>query len=166
MLRTIRALALAGGAWLLAAPLTAAVFVVHLTNGTSFSSRYRPVDAEWDASKVVFNDEWGNRIALSKSDIDRIDTDVELSGFGHVIDNSTVAVGWAPNDAPEEGSAEAPARLAAQAAGAEGDAGPGAEPIYNSEDLPPTMQILPSESPEGNTYVIPAPAPTPESPVI
>jgi hypothetical protein len=154
-LRTGSALAVA---LLGVAPASAAVFVIHLNNGTTFESRFRPVDAEYDANKVVFVDEIGILIALAKSDIANIESDVERSGFGHVIDDTTIAVGWAPNDAPEEGSAQDQARQAAiEAAGR--TQGPAAEPIYDVENVPATMQVIPSYTPEGQPFVIPAQPP-------
>jgi hypothetical protein len=154
-LRTGSALAVA---LLGVAPASAAVFVIHLNNGTTFESRFRPLDAEYDASKVVFLDEVGILIALPKSEIATIESDVERSGFGHVIDDTTIAVGWAPNDAPEEGSAQDQARQAAIAAAGQAQ-GPAAEPIYDVENVPATMQVIPSYTPEGQPFVIPAQVP-------
>lgn len=167
-LRTGSALAVA---LLGVAPASAAVFVIHLNNGTTFESRFRPLDAEYDANKVVFVDEVGTLIALAKSEISKIESDVERSGFGHVIDNTTIAVGWAPNDAPEEGSAQDQARQAAIAA--EGRTqGAAAEPIYDVNQSPGTMNWSPvfSSEPAATGVVMSepiggqAPAPPPAEP--
>ena len=148
-------------ALLAAAPGSAAVFAVHLTNGAVFESRYRPLDAFYDAGKVILLDEVGNSVAISKADIARIETDVEVSGYGHVLDDTTIALGWAPNDAPLDGTPEAVARAQAQDAANAGPRGPAAEPIYDAENIPATMMVIPSFTSEGQPYVIPAPtAPT------
>lgn len=145
-----------------AAPAGAAVFAVHLTNGAVFESRYRPIDAFYDDSKVIVLDEVGNSVAIAKSDIARIDSDVEVSGYGHVLDDTTIALGWAPNDAPLEGTPEAMARAEAQDAANAGPAGPAPEPIYDAESIPATMMVIPSFTSEGQPFVIPAPtAPRP-----
>jgi hypothetical protein len=158
MSRWLRAASAVAVASLVAAPGAAAVFAIHLHNGTTFETRYRPVDAEYDAGKVVFVDEMGNLVALAKADVARIESDVEVAGYGHVIDDTTIALGWAPNDAPEAGTAGDQARQAAIAA--EGQAqGPAAEPIYDVENVPATMQVIPSYTPEGQPFVIPAPPP-------
>jgi len=164
-----RALVVAVVATLVTAPLSAAVFVIHLENGTTFQTRYEPVDAEWDSSKIYFVDEWGNDIALKKSDVARVESDIEASGFGRVIDNTTIALGWAPNDAPEAGSAEAEAWAAARAAGyATGEAPE--EPIYDSDALPATMEYVPGLTSGDGAFVVPAgstaaPTPTADEPV-
>lgn len=146
-----------------AAPASAAIFVIHMNNGTSFETRFRPLDAEYDAGKIVFLDEVGILVAISKSEISSIESDVESRGFGHVIDNTTIAVGWAPNDAPESGSPEDQARQAAIAA--EGRTqGPAAEPIFDVENVPATMQVIPSYTPEGQPFVIPAQPPAATEP--
>ena len=165
-----RALVVAVVATLVTAPLSAAVFVIHLENGTSFQTRYEPVDAEWDATKIAFLDEWGNDVALRKSDVVRIESDVEAAGYGRMIDNTTIALGWAPNDAPEAGSAEAEAweaaRAAAGAVGGERD-----EPIYDADNLPATMEYVPGLSSGDGAFVVPAgslggsPAPTADEPI-
>jgi hypothetical protein len=64
-------------------------------------------------------------------------------------------LGWAPNDAPEAGTAEDQARQAAIEAAGRAQ-GPAAEPIYDVENVPATMQVIPSYTPEGQPFVIPA----------
>ncbi len=143
----------------LVAPLSAASFKITLKDGGTFESLYKPIDAPWDAQKLLFEDEVGNRIALDKSDVTSVESSVEESGYGHVIDSTTVALGWAPNDLPQEGTPEAAQMAADQAAqqAASSTAGQSSEPIYNVEDIPPTMQIIPSMTPEGQPYIVPAP---------
>jgi len=160
MMRRMRTVALALAAACVAVPASAIVFTVQLTNGSSFVSRYEPVDAPYDASKTVFVDETGLLIALDKSDIASIKSDVETTGFGHVIDNTTLALGWAPNDAPDPGTPEAQNRLASQQAANAGAAEASEEPIYDTESVPPTMQVIPSFTVEGQPYAVPAPSAT------
>jgi len=126
MSRTTRVLA-----WILVglvavAPLSAAVYTVSLNNGTSFETRYEPRNAPWDPNKIVFLDEWGTLISLSKDDVTEVVSDFEAKGFGRIIDDTTMELGFAPNDSidpdsPEGQQAAATAATAAaqQAAGQE-----------------------------------------------
>lgn len=158
MSRWLRAGLAVAVACTVAAPASAAIFVIHMNNGSTFETRFRPVDAEYDAGKVVFVDEVGNLLALAKSEVARIESDVESLGYGHVIDDTTLAIGWAPNDAPEEGTPQDQARQAAIEAG-NASSGPAAEPIYDVENVPATMQVIPSYTPDGQPFVIPAQPP-------
>lgn len=100
------AIALAIAALLFAAPVAAEIFVVKLTNGNEFETRYRPREAGWDPAKVVLVTDVGNPIALAKASIVSVIGRSEDRGFGRVIDNTTFELGLAPNDAPdaEEGA--------------------------------------------------------------
>jgi hypothetical protein len=92
-------------ALLLLAGATAAAagtFTVTLTNGTSFDTRYRPVEAEWDDSIVLIHTDRGNPIALQKGEIADVTSSVEESGFGYQVDTTTLFVGWSPLEAAEE----------------------------------------------------------------
>ena len=97
------------------APLPAAVYTVELTNGTSVLTRYEPEDAAWDSSKIVFVDEYGNTVAFDKSDVVGVTSDFESKGYGSMIDSTTMALGWAPNDALDPASPEGQAAAAAAA---------------------------------------------------
>lgn len=103
MVRPVRALVCALAAAVAAAPLTAAIYTIQLTNGNSFETRYQPEDASYDSEKVVFLDETGLLITLSKSDIVSIQSDFEAKGYGRMINTTTMELGWAPNDAAEGG---------------------------------------------------------------
>jgi len=96
---------------LVAVPLSAEYFTLTLKSGATFVTRYQPEDAGWDPEKVVFLDEWGNLTSLKKVDIETITAETENRGFGRVINSTTIALGWAPNDAidlnSEEGKAAA-----------------------------------------------------------
>jgi hypothetical protein len=157
MVRPLRAIVWALVAALVAVPASAAVYTIHLKSGDSFASRYSPRDASWDAQKVVFLDEVGNLISVAKSDIDSIDSDIESAGYGHMLNDTTMMFGRAPNDAPDPGTPEA-ARFAQESAAAPA-AAPPAEPIYEPNASPPTMTVIPPSSPGGTIYVEPAAAP-------
>ncbi len=84
-------------------PALAETFSVVLKNGSQFETRYRPTVAEWDDSKVLLVTATGNRITLSRDDIETITADTEVKGYGKVINTTTIAIGLAPNDAPVPG---------------------------------------------------------------
>ncbi|MCB1009649.1 MAG: hypothetical protein KDB94_12255 [Acidobacteria bacterium] len=107
------AIALAAVA-LVAVPMSAETFTITLKNGSTFASRYQPEDASWDPDKMVFLDEWSNLISLRKDEVESIMTDTESRGFGKVINSTTIALGWAPNDALDPNSEEGKAALAAE----------------------------------------------------
>jgi len=117
---------------LAALPAAADVYTITLQNGTTFQTRYQPQDASWDAAKVVFLDEHGNQLSLLKSDVVTIETDLENRGFGHMLNSTTMALGWAPNDAldPDSDEGKAAAQAEQQRAGQ-----PEAPPVYNQEQF-------------------------------
>lgn len=94
------------GFLLLATLASAGTYTVTLTNGTSFVTRYEPVDAEWDDNVVMLNSDQGNWIALPKDEIADVVSDVEASGFGYQVNTTTVFVGWSPNESEGEGEGE------------------------------------------------------------
>jgi hypothetical protein len=106
MTRTRLALALLA-VTLAAVPCSAEVFIVTLNNGSAFHSRYQPTEAAWDSSKIVFVDELGIQVALLKSDVESVTSETETSGFGTVIDSTTIDLGFLPNDMPSEEEAQA-----------------------------------------------------------
>jgi hypothetical protein len=163
MVRPLRAIAWTLVAALVAGPASAAVYTIHLNSGDSFASRYAPRDASWDAQKVVFLDEVGNLIAIAKSDIESIESDVAAAGYGHMLDDTTMVLGRAPNDAPEAGTPEA--ERAAQADAALAVPAVTGEPIYEPNASPPTMTVIPPSTPGGTIYVEPAPPPSAPPPV-
>jgi hypothetical protein len=123
MRRTTRVLA-----WILVglvavAPLSAAVYTVTLNNGTTFETRYEPRDAPWDANKTVFLDEWGNLISLAKDEVAEVVSDFESKGYGAMLDDTTMSLGWAPNDAIDPASPEGQQAAAVAAAAAQQSAG-------------------------------------------
>ncbi|HEV7667119.1 MAG TPA: hypothetical protein VGS22_01230 [Thermoanaerobaculia bacterium] len=94
-------LALFASAVLLAAPIAAETYLITLQNGGTIQSRYQPQESSWDAGMVLFMTETGNWIGLKKSDIVSVEQENNLRGFGFVINPTTVALGWAPNDAAD-----------------------------------------------------------------
>jgi hypothetical protein len=153
-----RALVLAALAVAASAPLAAAQYTITLTNGLRFESRYRPRDAEYDAQKLVFIDGLGNTIAVAKSDVASVDTDSDARGYGHMLDDTAMAFGWAPND---KGEYDPRAPIASS------DTGPTEpeEPIYNVNETPalPVFYTVPTDAVAPQT-VAPAPAPPPAAP--
>lgn len=101
-----RAAALLGAVALLAAPLAAETYLITLQNGSTIQSRYQPQESSWDAGMVLFMTETGNWIGLKKSEIVSVEQENNLRGFGFVINPTTVALGWAPNDAVDPAAAE------------------------------------------------------------
>ncbi len=76
----------------------AAVYTVTLTNGTSFDTRYRPVDAEWSEDVSMILTDLGNWIALEKSEIADVTSAAEVKGFGYQLNTTTLFIGKSPND--------------------------------------------------------------------
>ncbi len=157
MARLRYAIAFALAALLASTPLAAVKFTVYLTNGTTFESRYQPKDASWDAEKIVFLDETGNPISLAKSEVERVESDVDAAGFGHMLDNTTMAFGWAPNDLSEEAGTAARERYATAAAAAPAST----EPIYNVNQAPVVPLYITTQAQPGSAAAPPPPAPTP-----
>ena len=88
---------------------TGTSFTVTLKNGTTFETRYRPVQAEWDPKVSMINTSQGNWIALMNDDIVDVSSAAERSGFGYQVDTTTIYLGWSPNDLvgeDEEGKAK------------------------------------------------------------
>jgi len=109
MSRLARTLAWALAGILAVAPLSATVYKVTLKNGSVFETRYQPEDASWDAGKIVLLDEMGLLISIPKDDVQDIVSDVEAKGYGSVIDDTTMYLGWAPNEGEDAAAGGAPA---------------------------------------------------------
>jgi hypothetical protein len=92
-------LALAGlASW----PAAGEVFFVTLKNGSVLETHTQPQEASWDGSMVLLMTDVGNWIGVSKAEIEGVRSDVETEGYGIRINNSTIALGWSPNDAAIE----------------------------------------------------------------
>ena len=92
---------------LAALPAAAGDWTVTLHNGTEFVSRYQPEESAWDPDVVLLLTADGNTIGLSRADIASVTSDIESRGFGTVIDDKTISLGWAPNDLPDADAAAA-----------------------------------------------------------
>ncbi|MGH9379646.1 MAG: hypothetical protein ACRD2Z_03390 [Thermoanaerobaculia bacterium] len=95
-----RATRLFAVACLLAAPATAEVYTVTLSNEQTVDTRYRPMIAPWDEGRVLLLTDVGNWIALPKAEIAKVRIDIEAAGYGRVIDGTTVDMGFSANDLP------------------------------------------------------------------
>lgn len=116
-----------------ALPASATTYTVTMKNGSTFDTRYQPEEASWNPNMVVVMTEFGNRVALPAEEIDSVTVDSESRGFGHQLNNTTMALGWAPNDALDLDSEEGKAALAAeQAATAAAGYAP---PVYNQQQF-------------------------------
>ena len=89
--------------FLIVVPAMSAVYTIHLKNGNSFESRYKPRVAGWDENKIMVTTDVGNKITLHRDDVVDIVTDFETQGYGTVLDTTTIVLGFAPNDAPVPG---------------------------------------------------------------
>jgi hypothetical protein len=93
-----------------AVPANADMFHVKMKNGDTIDTLKQPEQASWDAGVVLLLTEYGNWIGLEQDEIDTVVSETAASGFGIPINTTTVAIGWAPNDAvdpnatPPEGS--------------------------------------------------------------
>jgi len=97
----LRSIALAAVLLLVATSAQALFFTVTLKNGTTFETRYRPVQAEWDPQVSMFLTDRGNWVAIPNEDIADVVSVFEESGFGYQLDTSTRFIGWSPNDLVE-----------------------------------------------------------------
>jgi hypothetical protein len=105
MLRSIRSTSrvwlLVLAAVLLAAPATAEVFHVTLTNGTTVDSSVQPQQASWDANMVMLMTDVGNWVGFQKAEIADIKAVDPTAGFGVRISSTAIALGRFSNDLPE-----------------------------------------------------------------
>jgi hypothetical protein len=93
---------------LLAAPAAADVFQVKLNNGTVLETVYQPQEASWDSSTVLLLTEVGNWVGVPKAEIESVQNATQKGGFGVRINATTIAIGWAPNDAENPDALAAP----------------------------------------------------------
>lgn len=145
---------------------SAAIYTVTLANGATFDTRYPPEQASWDAGKVVILTEFGNQISFSNADVQSVTVDTETRGFGHQLDATTMALGWAPNDSLDPDSEEGKAAAAAEQAQAAVQAL--TPTVYNQQQFvePGALTGLPvwMTSPTAVPQVAPAPGPQPVNP--
>jgi len=92
-----------GGAILIlsmAAVASAGTYTLTLKNGTTFETRYKPVNAEWDDSIMMVSTDQGNWIALRKDEVTEVTSSIAESGFGYQLNTTTIFMGWSPNEDP------------------------------------------------------------------
>lgn len=99
-----------------ASPATAEFYEVHIQQGAVIESRYQPQEASWDTNMVLVMTEVGNWVGIPKSEVVEVKTIGNDRGFGVVINPTTIALGWAPNEPTAE-------ELAAQQTAAGGSGG-------------------------------------------
>jgi hypothetical protein len=89
---------------------TAETFTITLDNGMSFTTRYQPKMEQPDETRVMFLTDMGNWIAFPADRVTGVTSSTESRGFGRVIDTTTIALGFAPNevDPTEVGTASDP----------------------------------------------------------
>lgn len=97
----LSALALLALAVFPATPANAEVYTVTLTNGSVLETAYQPQEASFDKNMVLLLTDVGNWIGVRKTEIESIQSDAELSGYGKVIEKNTILLGWAANDAAD-----------------------------------------------------------------
>ncbi len=90
-------------------PLAAAadVFTITLDNGNTLTSRYQPKLSMPDETKVMLLTDTGNWISLPRERVVGVTSRTELRGFGRVINTTTIALGFAPNEGTAEDEAGA-----------------------------------------------------------
>lgn len=99
---------------LAASPAAAELFHIKLRNGAEIDTLYKPQQSSWDANLVLVLSDTGNWIGLNQKEIDSVESDSAIRGFGVALDNKTIAIGWAPNDLPEPTQQPAAGSLADQ----------------------------------------------------
>src|SRR3954453_23953156 len=86
---------------LVAAPASADVFYVTLTNGSVVETAHQPQQANWDPNMVLLLTEMGNWVGFPKDQIVGIRSENPTQGFGIRINDKAIALGFSPNDLPE-----------------------------------------------------------------
>jgi hypothetical protein len=92
-----------------ALPAAAEVYHLKLRNGSVIDTAYQPQQAAWDPALVVFLTDAGNWVGLPQKDVESVQTESQVRGYGVALNFNTIAIGWAPNDLPEETAASAQA---------------------------------------------------------
>ena len=88
----------------LAPAAQAATYQIHVTGGTTFTTRYAPRLADFDPSLLMFMSDQSNWVSLPVALVSDIIVLEEALGYGTVIDDKTIMIGFTPNDnlSPEE----------------------------------------------------------------
>jgi hypothetical protein len=98
---------IASCALLLPIAATADAFTVTLDNGNTLTSRYQPKLSMPDETKVMLLTDTGNWVSFPRERVVGVTSKAELSGFGRVINTTTIALGFAPNESDPAADAEA-----------------------------------------------------------
>lgn len=116
MRKIVLLLALLG---LLGSAAGAVTYEIHMSSGKVFLTRYRPFLADFDSSQLMFLTDQSNWTTVSVSEVAEVTTLEESLGFGTVIDDVTLMIGFTANDnlSPEEEAALEAEFAAAQAEG-------------------------------------------------
>ncbi|PYQ63002.1 MAG: hypothetical protein DMF53_11580 [Acidobacteria bacterium] len=85
---------------LLAAPASADVYYVTLTNGQVIQTAHQPQQASWDPNMVLMLTEVGNWIGFPKEQIQGVRVEDPTQGYGIRISDKAIALGRSPNDLP------------------------------------------------------------------
>jgi hypothetical protein len=93
-------------------PLQALEYEVRMVSGNTFITRYEPVIAPFDDTRVMFMTVNGNPMTVARDQVKDVISVTEASGFGKRLDAMTVLIGLAANDNP---TPEEQAELEAQA---------------------------------------------------
>ena len=78
-------------------PAVATKYKVQLKNGSELSTMYLPKEASWDRNMLIFMTDTGNWTAVSKDDVEKIISTIQQQGFGRVIDDKTIEIGFTAN---------------------------------------------------------------------
>jgi hypothetical protein len=84
---------------LIPVPAQAEVFHVKLRSGSTIDTLYQPQQASWDASVVLLLSDAGNWVGIDQKDVESVQSESQMRGFGIALNFNTIAIGWAPNDA-------------------------------------------------------------------
>lgn len=85
---------------LFAAPASADVYYVTLTNGNVIQTAHQPQQASWDPNMVLLLTEVGNWIGFPKDQIQGVRVEDPTQGYGIKISDKAIALGRSPNDLP------------------------------------------------------------------
>jgi hypothetical protein len=86
---------------LFAAPASADVYYVTLSNGSVVETAHQPQQANWDPNMVLLLTESGNWVGFPEEQITGIRVEDPTQGFGIRISDKAIALGVSPNDLPE-----------------------------------------------------------------
>lgn len=126
--RILVALALGLASLVVVSPIAAEFYEIQTQNGAVIESRYQPKESSWDPSLVLVMTEVGNWVGIPKADIVEVKTVGNDRGFGYVINPTTIALGWSPNEPTAE-------EIAAQKTAAGGEGGKDAAVIQALQAL-------------------------------